>query len=157
MSPSIRTVARGFAALFSSVVLLGPLAFVALVGAPVIVLEATGLVVPDPLELVWIGASAVAALWLAIEGAAVQLYGLEVVDRGGSSRRATRYLLVGVTTVAALVVAVRFLFVAIPWAFETGGVSAQVLGVAIVVGLLASLYRTASAVRRGYVSACSGQ
>lgn len=152
MSPSIRTIARSFAALVSSLVLLGPLAFVSLVGAPLLLLEATGLVVPDPLELVWIGASAVAALWLAIEGAAVQLYGLDV-DRGGPAQRAARYLLVGVTTVAALVVAVRFLFLAIPWAFETGGVAAQALGVAIVAALLASLYRTASAARRGYVSA----
>ncbi|SFR86188.1 hypothetical protein SAMN05216559_0188 [Halomicrobium zhouii] len=152
MAPSIRTLARGFAAVFSSLVLLGPLAFVALVGAPAILLEATGLVVPDPVTLAWTGTSAVAALWLAAEGAAVQLYGLDVVDRGGPQQRAARYCLVGVTTVAALVVAVRFLLLAIPWAVEEGGVFAQLLGIAIVLALLAALYRTASAARRGYVS-----
>lgn len=153
MTPSIRTAARGFAAVFGSLVLLGPLTFVALVGAPVILLEATGLAVPGPVALVWIVTSAVAALWLSIEGAAVQLYGFDVVDRGGPNQRVARYLLVGVTTVGALVVAVRFLLLAIPWAVEEGGVLAQVLGVVVVVAMLASLYRTASAARRGYVNA----
>lgn len=155
MSSSIRTAARSFAAIFSSLVLLEPLTFVALVGAPVIALEATGLAVPDLLELVWIGASAVAALWLAVEGGAVQLYGLRVLDRGGSSQRAARYTVIGLTALAGLVVAVRFLILAIPWAFETGGLLPQVLAVAVVVALLASCYRTAGAVRRGYVSARS--
>jgi|GEM_PF-1514725 len=155
MAPSIGTLARGFAAVFSSLVLLGTLAFVALVGAPVILLEATGLAVPDPVALAWIGASAVAALWLAVEGAAVQLDGLDAVDRGGSSQRTARYAVIAVTTIAALVVAVRFLALAIPWAFGTGGAAAQVLAVAVVLALLASLYRTADAVRDGYQRARS--
>ncbi|NLV14953.1 hypothetical protein [Haloarcula argentinensis] len=151
MSPSIRSLAGDFAAVFSSLVLLGPLTLGLLVGASKIVAGLTGLALPDPLGTVGFSVAALLALWLALEGAMVQRYGLETMDRGNPLQRVARYLLVAVTTLAGLIVSVRFLLLSLPWAFETQNTPAQVLGVLLVVALVATLYRILTAAREGYL------
>ncbi len=152
MSPSIRSLTKDFAALFSSLVLLGPLTLGLLVVAGRIVAGLIGVAVPDPLGTIGFSVAALLALWLALEGAMVQRHGLETMDRGGSIQRAARYLLVGVTTLAGLIVSVRFVALSLPWAFETQNTAAQVLGVLLVAALVATLYRTLTAARKGYSS-----
>lgn len=151
MSPSIRSLAGDFAAVFSSLVLLGPLTLGLLVGASRIIGGLTGLALPDPLGTVGFGVAALLALWLALEGAMVQRHGLETMDRGGPFQCVARYLLVAVTTFAGLIVSVRFVALSLPWAFETQNTPAQVLGVFLVVALVATLYRILTAAKEGYL------
>lgn len=151
MSPSIRSLTKDFAALFSSLVLLGPLALGLLVGAGGIVVGVTGFTVPNSLGILGFSVAGLLALWLALEGAMVQRHGLDVIDRGGPIQRTARYLLVTVTTLAGLVVSVRFLARSLPWAIETQNTPAQILGGLLVVALVTTLYRTLTAVRAGYL------
>ena len=151
MSPSIRSLAGDFAALFSSLVLLGPLTLALLVGASRIVARLTTLTISGPLGTVGFSVAALLALWLTLEGAMVQRYGLDTMDRGGAFQRVARYLLVAVTTLAGLIVSVRFLVLSLPWASETQNTPAQVLGVLLVVALVATLYRILAAAREGYL------
>jgi len=150
VSPSIRSLAENFAALFSSLVLLGPLTLGLLVGAGGIVLEVAGVTVPNTLGIVGVSVAVLLSLWMALEGAMVQRHGLDTLDRGGPIQRTARYLLVGITTLAGLVVSVRVLTLALPWAVETGNIAAQILGGLLAVALIATLYRTLTAVREGY-------
>jgi uncharacterized membrane protein YqgA involved in biofilm formation len=152
VSPSVRSRTKDFAALFSSLVLLGPLTLGLLVLAGRIIGGLTGLTVPDSLRTIGFGVAALLALWLALEGVMVQRHGLTTMDRGGSFQRATRYLLVTVTTLAGVIVSIRFLALSLPWAFETQNTPAQVLGVLLVAALVATLYRTLTAARDGYSS-----
>lgn len=152
MSPSIRPLIRGFAALFSSLVLLGPLTLGLLIGASRIVAGLTELSIPDSLEIVGISVAVLLALWLAFEGAMIQRHGLATVNRGSRLQRTARYLLITVTTLAGLIVSVRFLTLSLPWAFETQNTPAQVLGVLLVAALVATLYRTLTAAKKGYSS-----
>ncbi len=151
MSPSIRSRTKDFAALFSSLALLGPLTLGLLVLAGRIIADIIGVAVPDPLGTIGFSVAALLALWLALEGAMVQRYGLATLDRGGSFQRGARYLLVTVTTLAGLIVSIGFLALSLPWAFETQNTAAQVLGVLLVVALVAALYRTLTAAREGYL------
>ncbi|GAA5474315.1 hypothetical protein [Haloarcula hispanica] len=150
MSPSVRSLTKDFAALFSSLVLLGPLTLGLLVFAGRITTHLTGVVVPDPIGTIGFSVAALLALWLALEGAMVQRHGLATLDRGGSLQRAARYLLVTVTTLAGLIVSVGFVALSLPWAFETQNTAAQVLGVLLVAALVATLYRTLTAAGEGY-------
>ncbi|EMA01064.1 hypothetical protein SAMN05443574_101497 [Haloarcula vallismortis] len=152
MSSSIRSLTKDFAALFSSLVLLGPLTLGLLVLAGRIVADPIGIAIPDALGTIGFSVAALLALWLALEGAMVQRHGLEAMDRGGSFQRAARYLLVTVTTLAGVIVSVRFLALSLPWAFETQNTPAQILGVLLVAAVVAALYRTLTAARDGYNS-----
>ncbi|MDS0222153.1 hypothetical protein NDI54_12415 [Haloarcula sp. S1AR25-5A] len=151
MSPSIRSLTKDVAALVSSLVLLGPLAFGLLVGAGATMAEIAGLAVPGLVATAGIAGAVLLSLWLALEGAMVQRHGLNVIDRGGPVQRTARYLLVTVTTLAGLVVSVRFLALSLPWAVETQNTPAQLLGGLLVVALIATLYRTLTAARDGYL------
>ncbi|EMA29242.1 hypothetical protein [Haloarcula japonica] len=137
--------------------MLGPLALGLLVGASRVVSGITGLTIPDPLGTISFSVAALLALWLALEGAMVQRYGLETMDRGGPFQRVARYLLVTVTTLAGLIVAIRFLALSLPWAFETQNTPAQALGVLLVVALVATLYRILTAARDGYLHSSEQQ
>ena len=151
MSPPIRSLAGDFAALFSSLVLLGPLALALLVGASRIVAGLTALTISDPLGTVGFSAAVLLALWLALEGAMVQRYGFKAMDRGGPFQRGARYLSVAVTTLAGLIVSVQLVALALPWAFKTQNTPTQVLSVLLVVALVATLYRILTAAREGYL------
>ena len=151
MSPSIRSLAKDFAALFSSLVLLGPLALGLLVGAGRIVVGLTGLTVPNSIGILGFGVAGLLALRLALEGAMIQRHGLDVIDRGSAFQRTARHLLVTGTALAGLVVSVRFLALSLPWAIETRNTPAQILGGLLVVALVATLYRTLTAARDGYL------
>lgn len=150
MSPSIRSLAGDFAALFSSLILLGSLTLGFLVGAGRIILGVAGVTVPNALGIVGFGVAVILSLWMALEGALVQRHGLATIDRGGPLQRGGRYLLVAITTVAGFVVSIRVLVLALPWAIETRNTPAQVLGVLLVAALVATLYRTLTAARDGY-------
>ncbi|GCF12970.1 hypothetical protein Harman_09050 [Haloarcula mannanilytica] len=121
-----------------------------LIGAGGIVLEVATVTVPNALEIIGVSVAVVLSLWMALEGAMAQRHGLGTLDRGGPVQRTARYLLVAVTTLAGLVVTVRFLTLALPWAVETGNTPAQILGGLLAVALVATLYRTLTAVRDGY-------
>ena len=150
MSPSLRSVARIVAALFSSVVLLAPLTFALLVGGAVTVFDLLGLGAPEPLALVGPFVAGAVALWLAVESALVQLYGLGVLDRGRPIQRRLRYLAIGVTVVASVVAIGRFLAMTVPWAIETRSTTVLVLAGALVLAVVGTCYRTAAAARTGY-------
>ncbi|KAA9398762.1 hypothetical protein Har1130_11150 [Haloarcula sp. CBA1130] len=152
MSPSIRSLTGDFAALFSSLVLLGPLTLGLLVGAATIIVGVLEIAVPNVLGIVGVAVAVLLALWMVLEGALVQRHGLAVIDRGGPVQRSGRYLLVGVTTVAGFVVSTRVLVLALPWAVETRNTPVQVLGVLLAVALVATVYRTLTAARDGYRS-----
>lgn len=150
MSPTLRAYAGSGAALFSSVVLLGPFAFGMLVGAGVTLVDVTGVTVPDPLPLVGLVLAVVASLSLAVEGAMVQRHGLAAVDRGGPLQRTWRYFLIGVTLLASLITIGRLLAMVVPRAVEHGSTSTLVLAALIVVAIFGTLFRTIAAARAGY-------
>lgn len=151
MTESRESYATTAAVFVGALILFGPLTYAIFVGSATIL---TGLV---GMESVMDGAignaiqiiAVLAAVEVVTEIADIQLHGFSALDRGSRLVRLGRHLLLGVTVLAALVVAVSFLVSTVQWSLAENRQSYVAMAGLVALALAWTGWRTASAFRDG--------
>ena len=135
-----------------SLSLFGPLTYALFVGAVTILTDLVGMgsVTDGVVGTVVSVVAVLAAVEVATEIADVQLHGFAALNRGSRFVRLGRHLLLGVTVLAALVVAVSFIVFTVQWSLAEGRQSYVAMAGVVTLALAWAGARTVSAFREGY-------
>lgn len=154
MTESRESYAMAAAVFVGSLILFGPLTYALFVGAPTILTDLLGIgsvmdgVLGNGIQVI----AVLAAVEVVTEIADVQLHGFDALNRGSRFVRLGRHLLLGITVIAALVVAVSFLSFTVQWSLSEGRQSYTAMAGLVALALAWAGARTVSAFREGYGS-----